>query len=115
MASMNKNKFSELLESVKEVGLMEAGDLLPSREYAVEKEIRPDSPNSKTFAICLSGEDENLIPMKIYHVTFQPKHETCTVKDENDETTVCPAGWFLPIEFPSNIERLLEKTEFALA
>jgi hypothetical protein len=115
MASMSKNKFNELLQSVKEAGMMESGDLLPEREFVIEKKMRTDSPSVRAFAVCLTDEDESLIPMKIYHVTVQPKLKTCTVKDENGETVVCPAEWFLPIEFPTKIERLLETKELALA
>lgn len=115
MASMNEKSFNELMESVKEVGLIEAGQVEPSREFIIDKRYNEDSPNVKSFAICLSSEDEDLIPLKIYHVTIQPRYGTCTVKDENDETTVCPIEWFLPVEFPSKIERLIEETELALA
>lgn len=112
---MNENKFSELLESIKEVGLIEAGKSLPVREFTVERHLNRHSSSVSAFAICLTAEDENLIPLKIYHVTLQPAHKTCTVKDENDETTVCPVEWFLPIELPSRIEEILERTELALA
>lgn len=115
MAAMNAENFNELLESVKEVGLMEKGELAPSREFAVERNLTENAANIKTFAICLSKEDEELIPLKIYHAVFHPRHKTCTVKDENNETLVCPIEWFLPIEFPKTVERLLEETELALA
>ncbi len=111
---MKAKDFDELLESVKEVGLMEKGAIAPSREFVVERKLKADSSNLKTFAICLSGEDEELIPLKIYQVVFQPRHKTCTVKDESNETLVCPIEWFLPVEFPSNVQRLLEQTELAL-
>jgi len=112
---MNEKHFDELMESVKEVGLIERGEVAPSREFIIERKLTADSPNVKTFAICLAREDEELIPLKIYQVVLQPRHQTCTVKDENDETLVCPIEWFLPVEFPSDIERLLEQTELALA
>ncbi len=115
MDQMNERNFSELLESVKEVGLIEKGTAAPGREYVIDRHFAPDSANVRTFAICLTDEDDALVPLKIYHVTLQPVHSTCTLKDENNETTVCPMNWFLPIEFPSNIEQLIEKTELALA
>lgn len=115
MAAMNQENFNELLESVREIGLMENGELKPSREFAVEKKLGEDAANVKTFAICLSNEDEELIPLKIYQVVLSPRHETCTVKDESNETLVCPTNWFLPIEFSKNVEQLLEETELALA
>lgn len=112
---MNEKKFNELLESVKEVGLIETGKSAPSREFVIEKITTLDSSNVKTFAICLSRADEELIPLKIYHVVLQPQQKTCTVKDENNETTVCPIEWFLPVEFSTSIEKLLEETEMTLA
>ena len=115
MAAMKEKDFEELLESVKEIGLMEKGEIAPSREFVVERKPAADSSNLKTFAICLSSKDEELIRLKIYQVIMQPRHKTCTVVDERDETTVCPIEWFLPVEFPSNVERLLEETETALA
>jgi len=72
---MTKNNFNELLESVKEVGLMETGKSVPSREFVIEKRLGSDSSNVKTFAICLSSQDEDLIPLKIYHVVLQPRHK----------------------------------------
>ncbi len=115
MAAMNEKNFNELLKSVKEVGLMETGEIVPSREFVVERNLSANSSNLKTFAICLSSDDEELIPLKIYHVVIHSQHQTCTVKDESNETLVCPIEWFLPVEFPKNVERLLEKTELALA
>ena len=115
MAEMNEKDFNELLESVKEVGLMERGEIAPSREFVIEKKLQADKLNVETFAICISREDEELIPLKIYHVVLQPKHQTCTVKDESGETLICPIEWFLPVEFPKNVEKLLEETELALA
>lgn len=112
---MNEKKFNELLESVKEVGLIDAGKSAPSREFVVEKTTALDSSNVKTFAICISREEEELIPLKIYHVVLQPRQKTCTVKDENNETLVCPLDWFLPVEFSTNVEKILEETEMALA
>lgn len=115
MAQMNEQDFTELLESVKEVGLTERGEIAPSREFVVEKKLPSNKSNLETFAICISKEEEELIPLKIYHVILQPTHKTCTVKDESGETLVCPIEWFLPVEFPENVEKLLEETELALA
>lgn len=112
---MNKKDFEELLESVKEVGLMERGEIGASREFAVENNLPKISSNVKSFAICLTNEDEELVPMKIYYVIFHPASKTCTVKDEVGETLACPMEWFLPVKFPENIEKTLGKTEPALA
>lgn len=112
---MNKKDFDELLESIKEAGLMEKGEIKPSRELVVEKKSDVDQANFTSFAICLTADDEELIPLKIYKVIFHPPHETCTVKDEAGETLACPIEWFLPVAFPESIEHVLEKTELALA
>jgi hypothetical protein len=112
---MNKNDFDQLLDSIKEVGLMEKGELLPSREFVIENKLPKNRENFSSFAICLTNEDDELIPMKIYKVIFHPSLQTCTVKDEAGETLACPMEWFLPIVFPENISTTLEKTELALA
>lgn len=112
---MKKKDFDELLESIKEVGLMEKGELFASREFVVENKLPKQQMNFSSFAICLSKEDDELIPMKIYKVIFHPALQTCTVKDESGETLACPMEWFLPVVFTENIEQALEKTELALA
>ena len=112
---MNEKDFKDLLESVKEVGLMEKGEAAPSRAFVIEKELQNNSSNLKTYAICISTEDEELIPMKIYNVILHPHLKNCTVKDETGESLVCPIEWFLPVEFSKNVEQVLEKAELALA
>ena len=107
---MNKKDFDELLDSIKEVGLMEKGKLAPSREFKIENQAKKTSA-LKAFAICLTTEDEELILMKIYSVLLHPHLKTCTVKDETNETLVCPIEWFLPVEFTKNIARVLEEIE----
>lgn len=115
MAEMKEKDFEELLESVKEVGLMEKGELTPSREFVIEKKMPKNSSGVKTFAICISTDDEELIPLKIYSVVLHSHLKTCTVKDETGETLACPIEWFLPVEFPKNVAQVLEKAELALA
>lgn len=112
---MNNKDFDELLKSVKEVGLMEKGEMFPSREFVIENRLQKKQANVSSFAICLTNEDDELIPMKIYKVIFHPHLETCTVKDEAGETLACPSEWFLPISFPDTVKLTLEKTELALA
>lgn len=111
---MKEQDFNELLESVKEVGLMERGELAPSREFIIEKNLQNSPSNTKAYAICISNEDEELIPLKIYRVILHPHLQTCTVRDENNETVVCPISWFLPVEFTENIEKTIEKAVLAL-
>ena len=112
---MKIRDFNELLESVKEVGLMKEEKLTPSREFVIERKLKNNSSDIKAYAICLSNEDEELIPLKIYTVVFHPHLNACTVKDENHETVVCPIDWFLPVEFTKKIEQKLAKVELALA
>jgi hypothetical protein len=114
MASMNEQHFSDLLESVKEVGLLQKSMTPVSREFVVEKQLDFRTGSVETFAICLAPPHEDLIPLKIYHVLLDPEVETCTVTDESNETSVCPMAWFLPIELPTRIEKLIEEKELAL-
>jgi hypothetical protein len=106
MAEMNEKDFNELKESVVEVGLMMRGEIEPSREFVREKKLSPIK-QTESWAICLSNEDDELVPMKIYKVSFQKHLKICTVKDELNETLVCPIDWFMPIELPTKINQAL--------
>ncbi len=111
---MNENDFEELLGSVKEVGLMQNGELEPSREFVREIDSHDKPQNQKVHAICITNEEDELIPLKVYSIVLHAQQQVCTVKDENNETLVCPLNWFLPVEFSENVERTLEKLELAL-
>ena len=112
---MNEEFFDSLMKAVKEVGLIEKGELAPSREFFVERNSKVEPTAKKVRAICVTSENDDLIPLKIYSVTLHPQMQKCTVKDESSETVVCPMDWFLPVELPENVERELEKVGLALA
>lgn len=107
---MNKKDFEELKQSVIEVGLMMRGEIEPSREFIVE-ESKLKEADSESWAICLSKDDDELIPMKIYKVVFHNRLKKCTVVDESGETLVCPMEWFLPVAFPSKVAKVLNIVE----
>lgn len=65
--------------------------------------------STKHFAVCVRNEgyEESLELRKIYEVLEDPeaaKDALVRVVDE-DEDYLYPAGWFLPIELPRNIEQ----------
>jgi hypothetical protein len=86
---MIEKDFNELKESIVEVGLMMRGELEPSREFVREKKLNPIK-DTESWAICLTIGGDELVPMKIYKVSFQAHLKICTVKDELNETLVCP-------------------------
>ena len=109
---MNEKDFAELKQSVIEVGLMMRGELEPSREFIVkENRTKGNSSDIESWAICLTKDDDELIPMKIYKVVFHSRLKKCTVIDEAGETLVCPTDWFLPISFPSKVAKVLNVIE----
>lgn len=109
---MNEKDFNELKQSIVEVGLMMRGELEPSREFLIEENrINKNRSEFESWAICVTNEDDELIPMKIYKVVFHTHLNTCTVIDEANETLACPSDWFLPISFPSKIKKVLDNVE----
>jgi hypothetical protein len=103
---MRKDRFEQLLESVREGGAILRGEVEPSRAFfypSVSKNRNLD----KSFAICVKTDDpELLIPNKIYQVTLL-ENDLLKVRDEADEAAVYPSDHFLLVSFPPEVEKLL--------
>ncbi len=104
---MRKDRFEQLLESVREAGAILRGEVEPSRVFhhpSVSKDHR--SPD-KSFAISIRTDDpELLIPNKIYQVTLL-ENDLLKVIDEADEAAIYPSDHFLLVSFPPEVEKLL--------
>jgi hypothetical protein len=59
------------------------------------------------FAVCITKENVDLTPMKIYKILSGVENSTVTVKDDKNKTFVCPASYFLPLHLTANDETLL--------
>ena len=66
----------------------------------------------KHFAVCVRNEEyeASLELRKIYEVledSAAAKHQMIRVIDEEGEDYLYPTSWFLPIELPQNVERVI--------
>ncbi len=105
---MNEKDFNNLKQSVVEVGLMMRGELEPSREFKLKKDER-NAEKLETWAICVSREDDELVPLKLYRVEIYPRLSKVSVTDEAGETLVCPQDYFLPVKFEEEVTDYLKK------
>ncbi len=49
------------------------------------------------WAICLTGKEENLIPLKLYQVKVFPELNEIEVINEKSENIICPPVYFLQL------------------
>ena len=64
--------------------------------------------STKHFAVCVRNEgyEESLELRKIYEVLDDPEAaKDALVRVVDEDENLYPAGWFLPIELPQNIEQ----------
>ncbi len=67
----------------------------------------PQSKPHEYFAVCITNENTDLTPMKIYKLLSAAGNSNVTVKGDKSETFVCPASYFLPLHLTANDEILL--------
>ena len=104
---MKKENFERFKESVIEAGKIMRGEMPAARETVYEIDT-DDLPNPvETWAICVETDDEELlIPGKIYLV--KQLSGGFWVRDEEDEATLCPEEFFVPVKFPQTVTEKLE-------
>jgi len=61
------------------------------------------------WAVCVTTENKELIPLKLYKVEFYPQLAKAKVIDKNGEAIFYPQDWFLPVKFAENVKSVLEK------
>lgn len=105
---MKDNDFNNLKQAVVEVGLMMRGELAPEREYKLKKDQKK-AEKIETWAICVSRDDDELLPLKLYRVEVYPHLARVAVTDESGETLVCPQDYFLPVKFEEEVTDYLKK------
>lgn len=107
---MRRDRFEQLLESVREGGAILQGKVEPARvfQYPASKKRRH---MDKSFAICVKTDDpELLIPNKIYQVMLL-ENDLVKVTDEADEAAIYSSDNFLLVSFPPEVEKLLSQVE----
>lgn len=104
---MSKERFERLRQSVIEAGQVIRGEREPSREFTYEIETTQFRKSAETvWAICVTEEEDALIPLKLYEVRLS-KTQYVSVVDEEGEKLVCPANWFLPVRLAPEIKQLV--------
>ncbi len=109
---MKKEHFEQLKESIVEAGKVMRGEIPPSRETVFEIETEDLPKPFETWAVCIETDDEELlIPGKIYPV--KQLSGGFWVRDEEDEATLCPQEFFIPVELPRAVSEKLENIKQA--
>jgi uncharacterized DUF497 family protein len=75
-------------------------------EFEVIGSQKSDNPH-EYFAVCVTNENTDLTPMKIYKILSGVENINFTVKGDKNKTFVCPASYFLPLHLTANDETLL--------
>ncbi len=106
---MKKENFEGLLESVKEAGQILRGEIEPSRQFWIE--VPEKTECQEGFALCVKTDDPKLLVLsKIYRARFSSTGRIGIV-DEEGESAVYPADFFVRIEIPLEVERILESLQ----
>lgn len=102
---MSKERFERLRESVIEAGQVMRGNRQPSREITYEVEPSGRGKFRQTeWAICLTSDEDALVPLKLYRVKFSRTGHVSVVDDEG-ERLVCPARWFLRVRLAPEVKQ----------
>lgn len=104
--------YERLKKSIIELGEVERGLREPSRDFYYEVDRSQIPPPIKTWAVCVETDDEKLlVPGKLYEVEITKNR--VLVCDEEDEATLCPTAFFMPVELPAEIVAKLSEIEKA--
>lgn len=108
---MSKKAFERLAESIRQAGGIMREETEPSREFIIEidADLEKGLKSRKIWAINVSGEDDSLIPRKLYEIEVFPELSNVKVTDEDGEVLLCPKEWFLQITVPQQISDTLAR------
>lgn len=103
---MNKELYEELLESIREAGAIQRGEMKPSRVFH-----HPSPPSDyvpeQRFAVCVQTDDPKLLqPRKLYQVTMLGD-DAVKVTDEAGESAIYPADFFVLIDLTPEAEQAI--------
>ncbi len=110
---MSQETFERLANSIRQAGKITRGEDKEARKFTIEidDQLKSNLSSYKIWAVCVSNEDDSLIPRKIYEVEIYPQLPNVRVIDEDGEAFLCPKEWFLPISVPQILSKTL--AEFA--
>jgi hypothetical protein len=102
---MSRLRFERLRDSIIEAGQVMRGKRQPSREFTYEIQLTGPSRSRQTdWAICLTSDEDALVPLKLYRVKFSTTGHVSVV-DEEGEKLVCPAKWFLRVNLAPEVKQ----------
>lgn len=102
---MKKEDFEGLKQSVVEAGKVARGETTPAREFTREAS-ESEATTSKAFAVCVETDDATLlVPRKIYEIEITGEY--ARVIDEAGESGVYPAGFFVTINLPAEVQQII--------
>lgn len=106
---MNKQRFAQLAESVREGMEIIRGEAEPSRVFEVDCAPHSHDPERRLFAICVVSDDETLlVPRKVYQVTLTGRGKVSLI-DEAGEVAIYPSECFILLDLPPQAERALQR------
>ena len=106
---MNKADYESLQRGIAEVGLMMKGELPPAREFVLDPPAILSQEPPTVWAVCVSDEDDALMPGKIYEGHLGPDGNYISVTDDAGEAFGCPAEWFILVKLPQEVTTALKK------
>ncbi len=84
-------------------------------KYAKENlRVVGDNKEKSSWAICITSEGKNLIPLKLYEVKIHQNPSEVEVVDETDEAVIYPLNYFLLINLLKNEAELLSKVSLSI-
>ena len=102
---MSNERFERLRESVIEAGQVLRDERKPSREFTYQTEVSQRVKGAQPeWAICVTSDEEALIPLKLYRIKYS-KTGYVSVVDEEGEKLVCPASWFVPARLAPEVRQ----------
>lgn len=61
------------------------------------------------WAVCVTSEDKDLIPLRLYKVEIYPQLSKAKVINKSGKAHFYPQEWFLPVKFAKNVKNVLEQ------
>jgi len=106
---MKKEDFNEFLGSVREAGGILRGEIKPSRKFRIE--VSENLESRRGFALCVKTDDAKLLILsKIYRALYSSSNSVGII-DEEGESAIYPADFFIRIDIPAEVERVLENLQ----
>lgn len=102
---MKRENFVGLVESIREAGKIQRGEIAPSRVFRIE--VPENYENTEGFALCVKTDDAKLlVPSKIYQARFSPDGSVGII-DEEGEAAIYQADFFIRLDIPVEVEQAL--------